>query len=41
MREILANPYSYALGAIYTARTGIRLLREVLDLRNEWYRRER
>jgi hypothetical protein len=41
MTELLNNPLGYAFAAIVLARGGVRLLRETLQLRNEWYRRER
>lgn len=41
LKELLTNPFAYALVAIYCARKTVLLLREFLLLRNEWVRRER
>ena len=40
MKDLLANPFTWAAGAIFLLRRTVRLLRELLELRNEWYRRE-
>lgn len=41
LKDLLTNPFAYALVAIYCARKLILLLRELLALRSDWVRRER
>jgi hypothetical protein len=41
MRELLFNPLTWIAGVVFVARRIVCLAWEILQLRNEWYRRER
>jgi hypothetical protein len=41
MRDFLNNPIALATGAVLLLHRLVRLLREMLELRNDWRRRDR
>jgi hypothetical protein len=41
VEELVLHPLIYAGVAVYTLRGVVRVLRDCVELRNEWYRRER
>ena len=41
MSDLLRSPLTWIAAAVFVSRRIVYLLREILQLRNEWYRRER